>query len=143
MLGSIVYFVLFMKKVSRETSARIIFAEVLSLGKRSWISYVYDLKDTMTFQYHWYRYLSSFSANDSKVIGQFAKNYLPILFNLYTSGNEDCQGILLSILETIKSFLTVTEEKVRHMIFINVDSNMIICKVDAYWTPDLQSKWAL
>jgi len=50
-------------------------------------------------------------ANDSKVIGQFAKNYLPILFNLYTSGNEDCQGILLSILETIKSFLTVTEEK--------------------------------
>lgn len=47
--------------------------------------------------------------DDLKCVGQFAKNYVPILFNLYTSDNEDCKGLSLSILETIKSFLVVTD----------------------------------
>ncbi|XP_057307990.1 RRP12-like protein [Hydractinia symbiolongicarpus] len=43
------------------------------------------------------------------VIGKFAKNYMPILFNLYTSNDENCKAISLSILETIKAFLIVAE----------------------------------
>lgn len=40
---------------------------------------------------------------DTKELGRFAKNYLPILFNLYTTqanGSEE-EGIRLAALETI------------------------------------------
>ncbi|XP_047128483.2 RRP12-like protein isoform X1 [Hydra vulgaris] len=47
---------------------------------------------------------------DLKAIGYYSKNYLPILFNLYTSDDKDCQAVSLSVLETIKMFLHVTDK---------------------------------
>ena len=46
------------------------------------------------------------------MIGHFSKNYLPILFNLYTSDNEECKAVSLSVLETIRLFLVITDEEV-------------------------------
>ncbi|KAH9489577.1 pre-rRNA processing protein [Bulinus truncatus] len=48
---------------------------------------------------------------DKKEIGRFAKNYLPILFNLFTDENTSNDGIRLAALETIKKYLLVTDEK--------------------------------
>lgn len=47
--------------------------------------------------------------DNTQVIGQFSKNYMPILFNLYTSDNEDCRALSVSILETMRSFLIITD----------------------------------
>ncbi|XP_066913339.1 RRP12-like protein [Clytia hemisphaerica] len=55
--------------------------------------------------------ISTAEEESTKFIGQFAKNYLPILFNLYTSDDEDCKGISLHVLEGIRSFLIVADEK--------------------------------
>jgi len=44
-----------------------------------------------------------------KCIGNFSKNYVPILFNLYTEGNSQSESLSLLILETIRVFLLITE----------------------------------
>ncbi|KAG8237559.1 hypothetical protein J437_LFUL017765 [Ladona fulva] len=51
------------------------------------------------------------SEEDQKELGRFAKNYLPILFNLYTTqpnGSEEA-GQRLAAFETIKLYLRITE----------------------------------
>jgi len=55
-----------------------------------------------------------------KVVGSFSKNYLPILFNLYTSDDESCQAISLSILETIKGFLMLTDKELLQVFIVKV-----------------------
>ena len=46
-------------------------------------------------------------------MSQFAKNYLPILFNLFTMNPDNLHDSRrLAMLETIKVYLTVTESKV-------------------------------
>ena len=45
-------------------------------------------------------------------VGKFGKNYLPILFNLYTSKAEEKAPELLSVLETIRAYLTLTDQQV-------------------------------
>lgn len=44
-------------------------------------------------------------------VGKFGKNYLPILFNLYTSKAEEKAPELLSVLETIRAYLTLTDQQ--------------------------------
>jgi len=48
-------------------------------------------------------------AEEVKCIGSFSKNYMPILFNLYTEEVDQSESISLSILETIKVFMAVTD----------------------------------
>ncbi|RZF45774.1 hypothetical protein LSTR_LSTR014526 [Laodelphax striatellus] len=53
------------------------------------------------------------NASDAKEIGKYAKNYLPILFNIYTTpaqGSEEA-GIRLASLETIKVYLTLADAR--------------------------------
>ena len=50
-----------------------------------------------------------FLESDSKVLGQFSKNFLPILFNLYT--NDDRKDSSVHILEAIKAYLSITNRK--------------------------------
>ena len=45
-------------------------------------------------------------------LARFDKNYLPILFNLYTSGNSRQDHSLFSVLETIKVYLQIADPKV-------------------------------
>jgi hypothetical protein len=48
---------------------------------------------------------------DQQEIGKYAKNYLPLLFNLYTSEkwNSSRDSIRQSLFETIKRYLTITD----------------------------------
>ena len=51
------------------------------------------------------------SETDREEIGKYAKNYLPLLFNLYTSEkwNLSRDPVRQSVFETIKRYLTVTD----------------------------------
>ena len=67
-------------------------------------------------------FLSSFFfaiVDDMKAIGQFSKNYLPILFNLFTSEDDDCREISHAVLEAVKAFLLITDNEV-HEIYLNL-----------------------
>ncbi|XP_028651485.1 RRP12-like protein [Erpetoichthys calabaricus] len=46
-------------------------------------------------------------------VGRFAKNFLPILFNVYTKNPEDgdCPTMRMCVLDTIKVYLAVTEQQ--------------------------------
>ncbi|KAG2462021.1 UBTD1 protein, partial [Polypterus senegalus] len=46
-------------------------------------------------------------------VGRFAKNFLPILFNVYTKNPEDgdCPTTRMCVLDTIKVYLAVTEQQ--------------------------------
>lgn len=44
-------------------------------------------------------------------LARFDKNYLPILFNLYTSGNSRQDPSLFSVLETVKVYLQIADKK--------------------------------
>ena len=53
------------------------------------------------------------SDEDKAAMSQFAKNYMPILFNLFTSNPDNPRDSRrLAVLETIKVYLTITESKV-------------------------------
>lgn len=54
---------------------------------------------------------------DITELSRYSKNYLPILFNLYT--NEPVEGELSRdpILDCIKSFLSITDQQVCQIIF--------------------------
>lgn len=70
-----------------------------------------DRKDLRAFVLQALRTLISKTIDEDelKCIGNFSKNYLPILFNLYTSEDKDCAALSLPILETIKVFLVITD----------------------------------
>ncbi|XP_063963855.1 RRP12-like protein [Lytechinus pictus] len=44
-------------------------------------------------------------------LARFDKNYLPILFNLYTSGNARQDASLFAVLETVKVYLQIADSK--------------------------------
>merc|ERR1711962_126480 len=47
--------------------------------------------------------------SELKCIGTFSKNFMPILFNLYTDENNKSETLSLTLLETIKVFIAITE----------------------------------
>lgn len=51
---------------------------------------------------------------DRSEVSRFAKNFLPILFNLYgqPTAAEDTPAPRRTVLETIKTYLTITESQV-------------------------------
>lgn len=71
--------------------------------------------------------------NDIKEIGRFAKNYLPILFNLYTTpakGSEE-EGIRLAALETIMVTLlyqTIISWVLKALILENLRNKLSLVK---------------
>lgn len=54
---------------------------------------------------------SSDNAENSKELSSYAKNYLPILFNLYTAEEKDGDPDKLPILETVRVYLSITDSK--------------------------------
>lgn len=48
-----------------------------------------------------------------KELSKFAKNYLPILFNIYTACDEKNDSVSLPVLETLKCYLQITDQQVR------------------------------
>uniref|UniRef100_S4RSV7 Ribosomal RNA processing 12 homolog n=1 Tax=Petromyzon marinus TaxID=7757 RepID=S4RSV7_PETMA len=55
------------------------------------------------------------SSDDERAeVGRFSKNFLPIFFNIYTEGDSSQgapDGARLAVLETVKSFLSITDEQ--------------------------------
>ena len=49
---------------------------------------------------------------NKKELSQYAKNYLPILFNLYTAEEKEGDPDKLPILETVRVYLSITDHKV-------------------------------
>ena len=49
-----------------------------------------------------------------KVVARYAKNFMPLLFNMYTGmtvdGEYDDKGVRLAILETVRSYVQLTPE---------------------------------
>jgi len=70
-------------------------------------------------------------------VGKFAKNFLPILFNVYTSLSRDSRGY---VLELVRSYLKVTEPQLlsgffgnamqKALTFFNSDTALIPAQVD-------------
>ncbi|XP_073238782.1 RRP12-like protein isoform X1 [Porites lutea] len=54
---------------------------------------------------------SSDNAENSKELSSYAKNYLPILFNLYTAEEKEGDPDKLPILETVRVYLSITDSK--------------------------------
>ena len=48
-------------------------------------------------------------------LSQYSKNYLPILFNLYTAEDNEGDADKLAILETIRVYLSITDHKVSNL----------------------------
>lgn len=48
-------------------------------------------------------------------MGRFAKNFLPILFNVYSQPEEDGRSSAQrrSVLDTVRAYLTITDPQVR------------------------------
>lgn len=48
-------------------------------------------------------------------VGRFAKNFLPILFNVYSQPEEDGSSSTQrrSVLDTVRAYLTITDPQVR------------------------------
>lgn len=71
---------------------------------------------------------------DLKEIARFAKNYLPILFNLYTTkanGAEE-EGHRLAAYETIKVYLSVADESLQHELFGRAFQKLKADEVDKF-----------
>ena len=49
---------------------------------------------------------------NTKEVSLYAKNYLPILFNLYSGESKEGDPDKLPILETIRTYLSITDHKV-------------------------------
>ncbi|PAV55879.1 hypothetical protein WR25_14919 [Diploscapter pachys] len=50
----------------------------------------------------------------TEVMGRYAKNFMPLLFNMYTSTNEgeyDDKGVRMSVLETIRAYAEVADKE--------------------------------
>lgn len=58
---------------------------------------------------------------DKMELGRFAKNYLPILFNIYMSPakGSTAEGQRLAALETIQVYLTISDQTLREELFTN------------------------
>ena len=52
------------------------------------------------------------SEENRKELSTYGKNYLPILFNIYTTEPKEGDPDKLPILETIRTYLTITDHKV-------------------------------
>lgn len=52
------------------------------------------------------------SAESKNELSLYAKNYLPILFNLYTAEKKEGDPDKLPILETVRVYLSITDHKV-------------------------------
>ena len=50
-----------------------------------------------------------------KKLSQYSKNYLPILFNLYTAEDNEGDADKLAILETVRVYLSITDHKVSNL----------------------------
>lgn len=50
---------------------------------------------------------------NTKELARFAKNYLPILFNIYTACEEMNDSVSLPILQTLKCYLQIADQQVR------------------------------
>lgn len=59
------------------------------------------------------------SADDRAELAHFAKNYLPILFNLYTTrpNGTDEEGARLAAFDTIKAYMTITSSDLANELF--------------------------
>lgn len=44
------------------------------------------------------------------VLARFSKNYLPILFNLYTGSSEVEEGDRLPLLQCVQAYITITDQ---------------------------------
>ncbi|CAF4449020.1 unnamed protein product, partial [Rotaria magnacalcarata] len=57
--------------------------------------------------------------SDREEIAKYAKNYLPLLFNLYTSEkwNASRDPVRQSVFETIKRYLTITDHELCQQFF--------------------------
>ena len=47
------------------------------------------------------------SEEERAVVGRFSKNYLPILFNLYTSGEGE--GGRLAVVQCVEAYISITD----------------------------------
>ena len=43
------------------------------------------------------------------MVGRFSKNYLPILFNLYTSGEGEGEGGRLAVVQCVEAYISITD----------------------------------
>ena len=59
----------------------------------------------------YFLYLSTLAEN-SKELSSYVKNYLPILFNLFTAEEKEGDPDKLPILETVRVYLSITDSKV-------------------------------
>ena len=57
-------------------------------------------------------------AESKNELSLYAKNYLPILFNLYTAEEKEGDPDKLPILETVRVYLSITDRKVRIVLFL-------------------------
>ncbi|XP_071577091.1 RRP12-like protein [Temnothorax nylanderi] len=59
------------------------------------------------------------AADDRAELARFAKNYLPILFNLYTTrpSGTDEEGVRLAAYDTIKTYMTITSSDLANELF--------------------------
>ncbi|XP_034255302.1 RRP12-like protein [Thrips palmi] len=77
---------------------------------------------------------SSKKEEDLRELGRFAKNYLPILFNLYTTktnGSEE-EGHRLSAFETIKVYLSIADPVLQNELFVKAFQKLKSGVVDKF-----------
>lgn len=43
------------------------------------------------------------------MVARFSKNYLPILFNLYTSEEEEEEGVRQTLLQCVEAYVSITD----------------------------------
>ena len=48
-------------------------------------------------------------------LGKYAKNYLPILFNVYTSEESETSDEHQVVIDTVRDYLKVTDQQVRNL----------------------------
>lgn len=73
--------------------------------------------------------------DDVAELARFAKNYLPILFNLYTtkpSGTDD-EGARLAAFDTIKTYMTITNGELANELFDRALSKLDEPNADAFF----------
>ena len=54
---------------------------------------------------------------DRAVLTRFSKNYLPILFNLYTRGSEEAAGERQAVLQCVRAYIAITDTALVTSIF--------------------------
>ena len=78
---------------------------------------------------------------DRQEIAKYAKNYLPLLFNLYTTEkwNHSRDPVRQSVFETIKRYLTITDSSLSQTFFdksLEKTQNTDIDQTTLYETKD-------